>query len=75
VGEELGVLPNMDSILAVGALDRLIRFILGTGNNTKELDGKFDMITYDVISSEKTLRMVGGVERSRCHKLLVLIFH
>lgn len=65
VGEELGVLPGMDSILAVGALERLIGFIGGTGNYTKELDGKFDMIIYDGISSEETLRMVGAAERSR----------
>lgn len=65
VGEELGILPGMDSILAVGALERLIQFIGGTRSYTKELDGKFDIIIYDGISSEETLRMVGAAERSR----------
>lgn len=75
MGEELGVLPGMDSVLAVGALERLIQLIGGTRRYTKELDRKFDMIIYDGISSEETLRMVGAAERSRCHKFVVLIFH
>ena len=52
VGKELGVLLGVDSILAVGALERLIQFLGGTRSNTKELDGKFDMIIYDGISSD-----------------------
>lgn len=75
MGEELSLLPGMDSVLAVGALERLIQLIGGTRRYTKELDRKFDMIIYDGISSEETLRMVGATERSRCHKFVVLIFH
>ncbi|KAH9289380.1 hypothetical protein KI387_033497, partial [Taxus chinensis] len=64
MGEELGVLLGMDSVLVIGALAKLIRFVGGTGN-TKELERKFDVIVYYGINSEETLWMVGASEISR----------
>ncbi|KAL3037652.1 hypothetical protein AAZX31_01G081800 [Glycine max] len=54
VGEELGILPGMDSIFLVLALERLQQ-------------DKFDVIIYDGISSEETLRIIGGSSKARLY--------
>ncbi|XP_061339251.1 uncharacterized protein At1g26090, chloroplastic [Gastrolobium bilobum] len=65
VGEELGILPGMDSIFLVLALERLVGF-LGTAASKSQQD-KFDLIIYDGISSEETLRIIGGNSKARLY--------
>ncbi|ERN04363.1 uncharacterized protein At1g26090, chloroplastic isoform X1 [Amborella trichopoda] len=65
VGEELGVLPGMDSIFSMGALERLGRFLGGYIPRPAGKTDKFDVIVYDGISTEETLRMIGAAERAR----------
>ncbi|KAJ1386667.1 HSP20-like chaperone [Sesbania bispinosa] len=65
VGEELGILPGMDSIFLVLALERLVGF-LGTAASKSQQD-KFDLIIYDGISSEETLRIIGGSSKARLY--------
>nr|AFK38663.1 unknown [Medicago truncatula] len=65
VGEELGILPGMDSIFSVLALERLVGF-LGMPSSKSEQD-KFDVIIYDGVSSEETLRIMGGSSKARLY--------
>ncbi|KAE9615416.1 hypothetical protein Lal_00048469 [Lupinus albus] len=65
VGEELGVLPGMDSIVLVLALERLVGF-LGIAAS-KSPQNKYDVIVYDGISSDDTLRFVGASSKSRLY--------
>ncbi|XP_014519846.1 uncharacterized protein At1g26090, chloroplastic [Vigna radiata var. radiata] len=65
VGEELGILPGMDSILLVLALERLVGF-LGIAASKSQQD-KFDLIIYDGINSEETLRIIGGSSKARLY--------
>ena len=53
----------MDSILLALALERRVGF-LGT-TFLKSQQDKFDMIIYDGISSEETLRFVGASSKAR----------
>lgn len=66
VGEELGVLPGMDSIFSAFALERLVGFFgnFAQRNHQKE---KFDVIVYDGISPEETLRMIGVSSKARLY--------
>lgn len=66
VGEELGVLPGMDSIFSMLELERFVGFVRqATRKNHK---GKtFDVIIYDGISPEETLRMIGLSSKTRSH--------
>ncbi|VVB14342.1 unnamed protein product [Arabis nemorensis] len=66
VGEELGVLPGMDSIFSMLELERLVGFFRqATRKNHK---GKtFDVIIYDGFSSEETLRMIGLSSKTRLY--------
>ncbi|KAJ3692430.1 hypothetical protein LUZ60_012780 [Juncus effusus] len=65
VGEELGVLPGMDSFSPILFLQKLVNFISdGKNNNSKK---EFDVVIYDGISSEETLRLFGATERSRSY--------
>ncbi|KAG8382949.1 hypothetical protein BUALT_Bualt05G0133000 [Buddleja alternifolia] len=66
VGEELGVLPGMDSIFSALELERLIGFLgnVTQGNNEK---GKFDIVVYDGISTEETIRMIGATSKARLY--------
>lgn len=69
VGEELGVLPGMDSIFSAFALERLLGFFgnFSQRNHQKE---KFDVIVYDGISPEETLRMIGASSKARFGNLI-----
>lgn len=66
VGEELGVLPGMDSIFSAYALERLIGFFrkVAEKNHNKE---KFDIIIYDGLSSEEILRMISAASKGRLY--------
>ncbi|KAL4362463.1 hypothetical protein GQ457_04G011550 [Hibiscus cannabinus] len=66
VGEELGVLPGMDSIFSALAVVRLLGLFEKWARNNQQKD-KFDMIIYDGISSEETLRMIGANSKSRLY--------
>lgn len=63
VGEELGVLPGMDSIFSILALERYAKILgIGPRRNPSEL---FDVVIYDGICSEDTLRMMGAPSKAR----------
>ncbi|CAM6107341.1 unnamed protein product [Calypogeia fissa] len=65
VSEELSILPGMDSILAIGLLERLSGF---TGDSLKKRGKggeRYDIVVYDGASSEETLRIFGSAERVR----------
>ncbi|KAJ6772062.1 hypothetical protein OIU74_018327 [Salix koriyanagi] len=63
VGEELGVLPAMDSIFAVYALARLV----GSLNVNQTNKDKFDIIVYDGVSTDETLRVIGAASKARLY--------
>ncbi|CAL0308005.1 unnamed protein product [Lupinus luteus] len=65
VGEELGILPGMDSIVLVLELERLVGY-LGVAASKSRQD-KFDVIVYDGISSDDTLRFIGASSKSRLY--------
>lgn len=69
------MLPGMDSILAIGALGQMIQFVGGSGSSTKEVERKYDVVVYDGISSEETMRMLGASERSRFYNLYFFLTH
>ncbi|KAH7682687.1 arsenite-transporting ATPase protein [Dioscorea alata] len=62
VGEELGVLPGMDSIFPALALEKLVHFLPRVNY---WLRTNYDIVVYDGISSEETLRLIGATERAR----------
>jgi len=64
VGEELGVLPGMDSIFSAFALERFVGF-LGIKAQRNILKDKFDVVVYDGISTEETLRMISTASNAR----------
>ncbi len=72
VGEELSVLPGMDSLLALGALERFADFVGGLFKRVGKTDDNkdYDVVVYDGLSSEEIFRMFGSAERARC-----VIFH
>lgn len=63
VGEELGVLPAMDSIFAVYALAGLV----GSLNVNQTNRDKFDIIVYDGVNTDETLRMIGAASKARLY--------
>ncbi|XP_062157675.1 uncharacterized protein At1g26090, chloroplastic-like [Alnus glutinosa] len=66
VGEELGVLHGMDSIFSAFALERLVGFLSNVGQrNPKKV--KFDVIIYDGVSTEETLRIIGAASKARLY--------
>lgn len=71
MGEELGVLPGMDSIFSALALERLVGFF-GNAAQRKNQKDKFDIIVYDGVSSEETIRMFGATSKARLAKSLSL---
>ncbi|MCO5555188.1 hypothetical protein L7F22_008731 [Adiantum nelumboides] len=64
VGEELSVLPGMDALLALGAMESLIGFARDISKGRKA-DQTYDVVVYDGLSSEETLRLLGAAEKSR----------
>ncbi|KAJ6814172.1 uncharacterized protein M6B38_140245 [Iris pallida] len=62
VGEELGVLPGMDAILSALAIEKLVGLLPGERNQSRR---EFDIVVYDGISTEETLRLIGATERAR----------
>ncbi|KAG0498381.1 hypothetical protein HPP92_003072 [Vanilla planifolia] len=62
IGEELGVLPGMDSIFSLLALQQYGNFVPTLKNYSNK---EFDVVIYDGSSSEDTLRLVGAIERVR----------
>ncbi|KAF3954607.1 hypothetical protein ACB098_08G177000 [Castanea mollissima] len=66
VGEELGVLPGMDSIASAYTLERLVGFLSNVDQRNNKKD-KFDIIIYDGISNEEILRMIGASSKARLY--------
>ncbi|PSR91210.1 Arsenical pump ATPase, ArsA/GET3 protein [Actinidia chinensis var. chinensis] len=66
VGEELGVLPGMDSLFSALALERLVGFFGNVGQRNQQKD-KFDIIVYDGIGTEETIRMIGATSKARLY--------
>ncbi|XP_017970736.1 PREDICTED: uncharacterized protein At1g26090, chloroplastic isoform X1 [Theobroma cacao] len=66
VGEELGVLPGMDSMFSALALVRLLGLFgrWAQRNHQKDI---FDVIIYDGISTEETLRLIGASSKARLY--------
>ncbi|RVW81541.1 Uncharacterized protein, chloroplastic [Vitis vinifera] len=64
VGEELEVLPGMDSVFTLLALERLVGFLGNLGRRNLRKD-KYDIIIYDGINIEETLCMIGVTSRAR----------
>lgn len=63
MGEELGILPGMDSILSAFELMRLVGLVGDTAKRSQK--DKFDVIIYDGISTMETLRMMGAATSAR----------
>ncbi|EOY02157.1 P-loop containing nucleoside triphosphate hydrolases superfamily protein isoform 4 [Theobroma cacao] len=66
VGEELGVLPGMDSMFSALALVRLLG-LFGRWAQRNHQKDKFDVIIYDGISTEETLRLIGASSKARLY--------
>ncbi|KAL7001258.1 hypothetical protein U1Q18_002410 [Sarracenia purpurea var. burkii] len=64
--EELGVLPGMDSIFSALELERLVGFY-GNIAQRNQLKYKFDVIVYDGISTQETIRMIGATSKARLY--------
>ncbi|KAL6911361.1 hypothetical protein ACP4OV_000166 [Aristida adscensionis] len=64
VGEELGVLPGMDSICSVLALQKLLNFF-SAGSSSSQ--AQFDVVVYDCNNTEEILRLIGATERVRSY--------
>ena len=54
----------MDSIFSALALERLVRFFENVGPRNNQED-KFDIVIYDGISTEETIRMIGATSKAR----------
>ncbi|XP_057810109.1 uncharacterized protein At1g26090, chloroplastic isoform X2 [Salvia miltiorrhiza] len=64
VGEELGVLPGMDSIFSSLELERLVGFFVSQRKGGK---AKYDIVVYDGINTEETIRMIGATSKARLY--------
>ncbi|KAL8531614.1 hypothetical protein ACS0TY_008274 [Phlomoides rotata] len=65
VGEELGVLPGMDSIFSSLELERLVGFF--NVSKTSSGEAQFDIVVYDGISTEETIRVIGAASKARLY--------
>lgn len=74
VGEELGVLPGMDSIFSSLALERFVGFVGNVVQENRKKE-KFDIIIYDGISTEETIRMIGATSKARLDHLKTCYMH
>ncbi|KAL4015704.1 hypothetical protein IC575_023297 [Cucumis melo] len=65
VGEELAVLPGMDSIFSILQLERFVGFsgIMGR----KDQKDKYDIVIYDGVCTEETIRMIGATSKIRLY--------
>lgn len=70
LGEELGVLPGMDPIFSLYALERLVGFLRNVAQKNHNKD-KFDIIIYDGMSSEEILRMISSASKARLKTFLL----
>uniref|UniRef100_A0A9I9D2V0 ArsA_ATPase domain-containing protein n=1 Tax=Cucumis melo TaxID=3656 RepID=A0A9I9D2V0_CUCME len=63
VGEELAVLPGMDSIFSILQLERFVGFsgIMGQ----RDQKDKYDIVIYDGVCTEETIRMIGATSKIR----------
>ncbi|KAH9625069.1 hypothetical protein KSS87_010559 [Heliosperma pusillum] len=66
VAEELGVLPGMDSIFSAFAIEKFVGF-LGVKVFESQYKDKFDVIVYDGVNTEETLRMMSAANSSRLY--------
>lgn len=65
------MLPGMDSIFSALELERLVGFFGGVAGGNR---GKFDVVVYDGISTEETIRMIGATSKSRSVYSLLSLF-
>ncbi|KAI3502647.1 hypothetical protein L1887_30848 [Cichorium endivia] len=66
VGEEFGVLPGMDTIFSALALEKLIGFLRNKTQKNSPKDN-FDVVVYDGLSTEETIRLIGATGKSRLY--------
>ncbi|GJQ93462.1 P-loop containing nucleoside triphosphate hydrolase superfamily protein [Tanacetum coccineum] len=66
VGEELGVLPGMDTIFSALELEKFVGF-LNNKNQKNNPKYNFDIIVYDGLSTEETIRLIGATGKSRLY--------
>lgn len=64
MGEELGVLPGMDTIFSALELEKFVGFLKNkTQKNNPKYD--FEVIVYDGLSTEETIRLMSATGKSR----------
>lgn len=66
VGEELGILPGMDSLFSALLLERFVGFLKISDQQSSQKD-KFDIVIFDGIGSEETIRMIGATSKARLY--------
>ncbi|CAN6253551.1 unnamed protein product [Urochloa humidicola] len=64
VGEELGVLPGMDSICSVLALQKILNFFSAGRSGSQP---EFDVVVYDCNNTWEILRLIGATDRARSY--------
>ena len=69
VGEEFGVLPGMDTIFSALALEKLIGFL-----RNKTQKSNYDVVIYDGLSTEETIRLIGATGKSRYACLYICMY-
>ncbi|KAK3158895.1 hypothetical protein QOZ80_2AG0143080 [Eleusine coracana subsp. coracana] len=64
VGEELGVLPGMDSMCSVLSLQKLLDFFSSGSSSSQQ---EFDVVVYDCNNTEEILRLIGSTDRAKSY--------